>query len=714
MTVPSTARRAGPYYGTGALVSYPFSFKTFDKSHVRVLVRDSIGVESDLVVDSTVLVALNADQDASPGGSVQYAVAGVATALPSGFTLAVLSALAYSQETDLPEGGNYRATSVEDGLDALAVQVQQLAEQGGRTLVLSPLAGAVSAQLPAPAAGKALGWNGAGDALVNLDAGGGGGGAGIPTIAGQAGKLLSNDGTNLLWAADRAAFGVNVLDYIPAAMHASIRAGTATADVSGHLQTAINAAAASWSRKLFFPAGRYPIAGGATLRTYYDATLNPSYPRTRNGHVELVGEGWDSEASGTGTPGNLCGTLLWTDPSTVRTAPVLEVSPASEDALPYFGRDFVMRDMTVDGNRAGHLVVCRGVPGARFYSVQIRQRNLAGSGLELGTGYIGGLYGCRIANSAAGTGTGDAITLRASIEAGLYAIDQETIAGGFGYGLRVTSGTIQQLNVNNSQLTGDIGGIFVLGGGAASVEMLNITGGYGEGACDYWIKGGSEGIRILRISGGFVYGAGFAQAAIQIDKPDAVLIDGIRVQDLAGTFMNVASLPSLSHNAMTVRGAHFYYTGAISTLRTLFTGVLPALETIEWPEGNANCRLCAISSTPIRMRPLYGADSSMVEAGHFRETSVALVSPATGGTTYYHSVLGYASTVVLGTSSGTSSLELNKGSTAKLGENFHLVVINRGSGTVNVIRATFGTTIATVAANSKTWLRWSDLFDDWL
>lgn len=253
MTVPSTARRAGPFYGTDTLVSYPFSFKTFDKSHVRVIIRDSIGVESDLVVDSSALITLNPDQDASPGGSVTYAVAGVGTALPSGYTLAILSNLAYSQETDLPEGGNYRATSVEDGLDALAVQVQQLAELSGRTFTLSALSGAVSAELPAPEAGKVLGWNLGENALINIDAGGGGGGAGLPTIAGQAGKVLGNNGTDLLWVAQSVGGGggaSNGIDITAAPYSAD---NTGVADIATALAAAF--AACPVGGMIVLPAG---------------------------------------------------------------------------------------------------------------------------------------------------------------------------------------------------------------------------------------------------------------------------------------------------------------------------------------------------------------------------------------------------------------------------------------------------------------------------
>lgn len=176
MTVPSTARRAGPFFGTGALVSYPFTFKTFSKYDLSIAVGLPGGSELPLVIDSTVLVTLNVDQDASPGGSVQYAVAGIATALPTGYSLGIVSARPYAQDTDLPTGGAYRAVTVEDGLDNLEIQIQQIDERVSRTVGLSLLSGnGVSTTLPVPAANKHLAWNGTATALINADAGSGGG-----------------------------------------------------------------------------------------------------------------------------------------------------------------------------------------------------------------------------------------------------------------------------------------------------------------------------------------------------------------------------------------------------------------------------------------------------------------------------------------------------------------------------------------------------------
>lgn len=168
MTVPSTARRAGPFTGTGALVSYPFTFRVFTGADIAVTTADTDGVETIGVLDSDFLVTLNADQDATPGGSVRYAVAGVATALPANYVLAITGNRDYAQEADLPQGGAFNARAVEDALDSLEMQIQQIRDSVSRAVqlsVLSPIGTEV--MLPIPLAAAVIGWNGDGTGLQN-------------------------------------------------------------------------------------------------------------------------------------------------------------------------------------------------------------------------------------------------------------------------------------------------------------------------------------------------------------------------------------------------------------------------------------------------------------------------------------------------------------------------------------------------------------------
>lgn len=167
MTVPATTRRAGPYNGNSVTTSFPFTFKVFAAGDIEVRFTSVDLLESVLVLDSGYTVTLNPDQNASPGGTVTYPISG--TALAAGEKLTLIGALEYEQPTDLPPGGAYRSTTVEDALDRATIQIQQLAEEVGRSLVLPPSAANTDTTLPPPVAGKIIGWNSTADALVNLD-----------------------------------------------------------------------------------------------------------------------------------------------------------------------------------------------------------------------------------------------------------------------------------------------------------------------------------------------------------------------------------------------------------------------------------------------------------------------------------------------------------------------------------------------------------------
>lgn len=286
MTIPSTPRRAGPYLGTGALVSYSFSFKTFDKTEVAVVVADTNGNESTLVVDSTVLVTLNPDQTALPGGTVQYAVAGVATALPTGYSLTVLSAVEYQQATQLPSGGNYRAEVVEQAMDALAVQIQQQQEVISRALVFSPTDADGSA-LPSASvrADRLLGFDSAGRVVTVVPSSGSAAALAADLAStSNASKGAGQEGynPNLAYQAWRTGAALNDMQaqmiwFISSeAERAAIKAGTSTTDHTATIQGAI---ALVGARGLNF--------GASGWRWNVSASLTPVSGATYSGKAKL-------------------------------------------------------------------------------------------------------------------------------------------------------------------------------------------------------------------------------------------------------------------------------------------------------------------------------------------------------------------------------------------------------------------------------------------
>jgi hypothetical protein len=136
MTIPNTARKAGPLLGTGSQTAWPFTFKVFAAGDVQVTIANSSGVETLLVLGTDYSVSLNANQETSPGGTVTYPISG--SALPVGSVLAIIGDLDYDQPLDLPSGGNFSPTALENQLDRSTMQIQQLREEMNRTAKLPP------------------------------------------------------------------------------------------------------------------------------------------------------------------------------------------------------------------------------------------------------------------------------------------------------------------------------------------------------------------------------------------------------------------------------------------------------------------------------------------------------------------------------------------------------------------------------------------------
>lgn len=168
MTVPDTARRAGPFNGNGVTTVFPFSFKVFSTSPLLVVRGSDDGfLETNLVLGTDYSVTLNPNQDSSPGGVVNYPLSGAP--LPAGQTLTVVGNEPYDQTLDLPPGGAFRPISLENALDRATFQIQQLAESLSRALRLAVSSGGVSTSLPPPEANNLLGWNSGATALQNFN-----------------------------------------------------------------------------------------------------------------------------------------------------------------------------------------------------------------------------------------------------------------------------------------------------------------------------------------------------------------------------------------------------------------------------------------------------------------------------------------------------------------------------------------------------------------
>lgn len=135
MTISSTTRKAGPFLGNGVATVFPFAFKVFDKTDVKLLRVDPNGISTLLTLDSDYSVSLNADQDKNPGGSLTYPITG--SPLSTGYSLIVLGDLPYEQPTDITNSGGFYPEVIEDMLDRATIQIQQLAEAQSRAIAVA-------------------------------------------------------------------------------------------------------------------------------------------------------------------------------------------------------------------------------------------------------------------------------------------------------------------------------------------------------------------------------------------------------------------------------------------------------------------------------------------------------------------------------------------------------------------------------------------------
>ncbi len=163
MTISTSNRKAGPFTGNGVTVDFPFTFKVFTAADVLVVQAvTSTGVETTLALTTDYTVALNSNQDVSPGGTITMLVAP-----PTGTTLVATSQVSNLQPLALTNAGGFYPTVLNDALDRLTILAQQLAEKASRALTFNISSGA-SGALPNPVSLALLGWNAAGTALQNF------------------------------------------------------------------------------------------------------------------------------------------------------------------------------------------------------------------------------------------------------------------------------------------------------------------------------------------------------------------------------------------------------------------------------------------------------------------------------------------------------------------------------------------------------------------
>lgn len=233
--------------------SFAYEFKVISKFDLLVQVN---GVTKTVDSDYTVTgVGLDA------GGDVNFTAP-----LVGGETVLRKRNMEYSRDTDYQNLGDLRSPTLNNDQDAPIMMIQQLAEALGRALQL-PLDFTGSAEIPAiqalmplvgNAAGNGLEWGDTtltGDMLLR------------PNLAQSGGSnlvgFLQSQSTIARTVLAKMRERVSVLDFIPVAQHAAIKAGTTTYDATANIQDAIDSL--SGGGELHFPCGTYRITAELTV-----------------------------------------------------------------------------------------------------------------------------------------------------------------------------------------------------------------------------------------------------------------------------------------------------------------------------------------------------------------------------------------------------------------------------------------------------------------
>jgi hypothetical protein len=135
-------RLAGPFTSEGQS-RLPFGFLIFEKTDVYVATADDPEAQVKMLVyGQDYSVEMNADQTATPGGTVV-----LTTPIVKGNIFVVGSAVAYTQNMQLTNYSRFPPEIINEAMDRVVVQIQQLVERLGRTLSVPPTSDSTPEQL---------------------------------------------------------------------------------------------------------------------------------------------------------------------------------------------------------------------------------------------------------------------------------------------------------------------------------------------------------------------------------------------------------------------------------------------------------------------------------------------------------------------------------------------------------------------------------------
>ena len=247
------------YNGDGAQTAFAVTFPFFQNAHVEAILRDANGTET--VWEQGIDYTLSGGEGAA--GTLTATVAPA-----TGEVLVIRRDVPLTQETDYPEGGPFPSASHEDALDFARMVDQQQQEQLDRAFKVpasDPVTSVGEHPKNTDRANKLAAYSGDGrptvssktlaevEATVNAATSGSGvtDAASVTYTPAGAGAVDRN-------VRDVLRQGVSVLDFIPIAEQAAIRARTSTYDTYANIVSA-DEYAESIGAAVFFPPGTYRI-----------------------------------------------------------------------------------------------------------------------------------------------------------------------------------------------------------------------------------------------------------------------------------------------------------------------------------------------------------------------------------------------------------------------------------------------------------------------
>lgn len=157
MTVSTTGNRIN-HIADGVKVDFDFVFKTLDPDHIKVY-------EDGVLTLNAVVVTLNANQDISPGGSIN-----LTPVVASPIVVTVMREEDITQDVDYTTGSNFPSSSHELALDRLVLKVQQLNDRLDRGIIANRAEDLTGISLEIPdkvtRASKTLAFDASGNLIV--------------------------------------------------------------------------------------------------------------------------------------------------------------------------------------------------------------------------------------------------------------------------------------------------------------------------------------------------------------------------------------------------------------------------------------------------------------------------------------------------------------------------------------------------------------------